>query len=66
VDALCILQDDENDKAFEIARLCNVYLPATVIIAASKGSDVEEGFLHNVSPKQDFSAALIYGTQGLL
>ncbi|KAE9364540.1 HET-domain-containing protein, partial [Stipitochalara longipes BDJ] len=45
VDSLCIIQDDVADKAREIAQMPQVYGNATVTIAASRGSGVEEGFL---------------------
>ncbi|KAN0099529.1 hypothetical protein V8E51_013304 [Hyaloscypha variabilis] len=45
VDSLCIIQDDTADKAREIAQMPQVYGNATVTIAASRASGVEEGFL---------------------
>ena len=45
IDSLCIIQDDEADKAFEIALMPSIYSQATVTITASRASSVEEGFL---------------------
>jgi hypothetical protein len=45
VDALCIIQDDEHDKALEIAAMPNIYSSAAVAIAASRAASVEDGFL---------------------
>ncbi|QDS72978.1 hypothetical protein FKW77_008749 [Venturia effusa] len=45
VDALCIIQDDENDKSWEIAQMPGVYMGASVTIMASRASEVREGFL---------------------
>ncbi|RYO96356.1 hypothetical protein DL765_011607 [Monosporascus sp. GIB2] len=45
VDALCILQDDQDDKAREIADMPNVYRNSIFTIAASRAGGVHEGFL---------------------
>ncbi|RWA04999.1 hypothetical protein EKO27_g10102 [Xylaria grammica] len=45
IDALCILQDDVADKAFEINRMSEIYGNATVTIIASRSSSVREGIL---------------------
>lgn len=45
VDAICIVQDDEHEKAWEIAQMPLVYSQATVTIAASRASGIGEGFL---------------------
>lgn len=50
IDALCILQDDMNDKAFEIAQMALVYNQATVTIAATRAGGVQEGFLGDRRP----------------
>ena len=45
VDALCIIQDDSNDKSVEIAKMISIYGSATVTIAAARSSSATEGFL---------------------
>ncbi|RYP56070.1 hypothetical protein DL771_012133 [Monosporascus sp. 5C6A] len=45
LDALCIIQDDSNDKSIEIAKMPSIYGGATVTIAAARASAVTEGFL---------------------
>ncbi|KAH0837400.1 hypothetical protein FOPE_04966 [Fonsecaea pedrosoi] len=45
IDALCILQDDEHDKATEIATMDKVYANATVTVAASRAVTAQAGFL---------------------
>jgi len=45
VDALCIIQDDANDKSVEIARMPSIYGCATVTIAAARSSSAAGGFL---------------------
>ncbi|RSM00832.1 hypothetical protein CEP52_008903 [Fusarium oligoseptatum] len=64
VDALCIVQDDERDKAFEIDRMGHVYENAEVTIAASRAERVQEGFLQDLTPygrkKQDWVFKIHY------
>jgi heterokaryon incompatibility protein (HET) len=50
VDALCILQDEDMDKALEISRMANTYGYAYITIAASRARDTQEGFLHSRKP----------------
>lgn len=45
VDALCILQDSEDDKAIEIAKMEQIYQNALVVIVAACSGDVSSGFL---------------------
>lgn len=45
VDALCIMQDDGQDKEREIARMGKYYGGATVTICAASASTASEGFL---------------------
>ncbi|KIM92831.1 hypothetical protein OIDMADRAFT_173779 [Oidiodendron maius Zn] len=46
VDSICIIQDDEVDKAKEISQMPQVYRNATVTILASRAAGASEGFLH--------------------
>ncbi|KAH8195677.1 hypothetical protein TruAng_010160 [Truncatella angustata] len=58
VDALCILQDNENDKAIEISRMSSYYGANAVTILAASSAAATEGFLkhredsglHDVGP----------------
>ena len=45
VDALCIRQDDEVEKAKEIAHMHEIYSSSAVTIIASHALDADEGFL---------------------
>ncbi|GJC96273.1 TOL-like protein [Colletotrichum higginsianum] len=45
VDALCIIQDSDADRAREIGRMARVYSNATVTIAATRATAVRDGFL---------------------
>lgn len=45
VDALCIQQDSDQDKAAEISRMETYYGSATVTICAAASSSAEQGFL---------------------
>ncbi|RSL47526.1 hypothetical protein CEP54_013365 [Fusarium duplospermum] len=64
VDALCIIQDDEGDKACEIDLMGYVYENAEVTIAASRAERVQEGFLQDLTPyghnKQDWVFKMHY------
>ncbi|KAJ2987893.1 hypothetical protein NUW58_g4260 [Xylaria curta] len=46
IDALCILQDSDEDKASEIARMSTYYSCAKLTICAAAASGSTEGFLH--------------------
>ena len=45
VDSICIMQDDTNDKAAEIAHMPHIYRNSTLTIAASVAATVQAGFL---------------------
>ena len=49
VDSLCILQDSEDDKAVEIAKMEKIYQNAYVTISAAGPSDCTLGFLRNLA-----------------
>ncbi|KAI1129539.1 heterokaryon incompatibility protein-domain-containing protein [Nemania abortiva] len=46
VDALCIIQDDDEDKREQISKMCSVYRGAFFTIAASIATTADDGFLH--------------------
>lgn len=46
VDALCIIQDDNEDIAREIATMAGIYRNSTVTILAATSSSVAEGYLN--------------------
>ncbi|KAH8807415.1 heterokaryon incompatibility protein-domain-containing protein [Xylogone sp. PMI_703] len=48
IDALCIMQGDEDDVAREISQMANIYNRATVVIAASRAKTVHDGFLADI------------------
>jgi hypothetical protein len=45
IDALCILQDDDNDKAREISKMALYYGTSTVTICAASATSSHHGFL---------------------
>ncbi|KAI8624251.1 HET-domain-containing protein [Xylariaceae sp. FL1651] len=45
VDALCIVQDDQDDKKQEISRMSDIYQNSFVTIAAATSSSVNDSFL---------------------
>jgi hypothetical protein len=45
IDALCILQDSEADKADQISRMQDIFRNATITISAERASDCRDGFL---------------------
>jgi hypothetical protein len=47
VDALCIIQDDPEDCASEIAKMSSVYRGSTITISAASAKDCTEGFLQD-------------------
>ncbi|KAI0966380.1 HET-domain-containing protein [Xylaria arbuscula] len=49
VDALCIVQDDQEDKKREISRMSAIYQNSVVTIAAATSSSVQDSFLRNQS-----------------
>jgi hypothetical protein len=49
VDSLCILQDSEDDKAVEIAKMEKIYQDAYITISAAGPSDCTLGFLGNLA-----------------
>lgn len=55
IDAMCIIQDDAEDKARELSRMSQIYEYAAITIAASRASSVHEGFLQERLPFKDTS-----------
>ncbi|KAL8365639.1 hypothetical protein RB595_004450 [Gaeumannomyces hyphopodioides] len=45
IDALCIIQDDDEDKKREISRMGSIYSSCTICISAATGKSVHDGFL---------------------
>ncbi|RTE83031.1 hypothetical protein BHE90_002463 [Fusarium euwallaceae] len=52
IDSLCIVQDDSNEKAQDIAQMGEVYSQAYITLSASSAASATEGFLPNCSIPQ--------------
>lgn len=50
VDAICIIQDSEEDKATEIQQMCDIFQKAYVTIVAANAADSNQGFLQERPP----------------
>ncbi|RYP78176.1 hypothetical protein DL771_000653 [Monosporascus sp. 5C6A] len=50
VDSICIVQDDDDDKAREIADMPSIYNGATLTIVAATAKTAKDGFLHDRDP----------------
>ncbi|RSL78667.1 hypothetical protein CEP51_008016 [Fusarium floridanum] len=48
IDALCIIQDDKEDKAHEISKMATIYKNASITLAAGTATKASEGFLGNI------------------
>jgi hypothetical protein len=48
IDALCIIQDDENDVAREVSQMGLIYNRAALVIAASRAESAYDGFLADI------------------
>lgn len=49
IDAFCIVQDDNDDKARDVTSIAYIYQGAEVTIAVSRAQSVDEGFLGNLT-----------------
>ncbi|TLD11601.1 hypothetical protein PspLS_11501, partial [Pyricularia sp. CBS 133598] len=65
IDALCIVQDDEGDKAGEIPKMGEIYANCIISIAASSASSSKEGFL-DVPPMCNLPEARAWALQEYL
>jgi hypothetical protein len=45
VDALCIVQDNEEDCAREVSKMSVIYSEASLIISAARTDDSKQGFI---------------------
>jgi hypothetical protein len=52
IDALCILQDDDDDWNREAARMASIYESATLTLAASSSTSSDDGFLNLREPSR--------------
>lgn len=48
IDALCIIQDDEEDKKRELPKMAAIYAGAMVVLSAAVAESCRQGFLHHL------------------
>lgn len=62
VDSLCIVQDDDKEKAQQIALMPKIYAKAVVAIVASRAQRVVDGFLHEIDTQlaTEFCVKLLF------
>ena len=58
VDALCIKQDTDEDKANELAQMGNIYRDAYLTITASSATKASTGFLETRTPASEYEEHL--------
>lgn len=54
IDALCIIQDSEEDKVRELSSMSDIYHNSSLTIVAANASSSEQGFLHPRQPPHAF------------
>jgi hypothetical protein len=54
IDSLCIIQDDDEDRAIEISKMGHIYQNAVLTISAGRASTCYEGFLDGDFRPQEF------------
>ena len=59
IDALCIVQDDDQDRDFELARMDQIFRGATLVVIAASGKTPYDGFLRGRQPDHMWSPAAI-------
>lgn len=48
IDALCIIQNNDDDKAGELSQMALIYNRATLVVSASRAESVYDGFLADI------------------
>ncbi len=64
IDSLCILQDDPNDWEEESAKMAGIYSGSYLVIAATRASNSDEGFLQMRDPSSEIRSYDHYSSQG--
>ncbi|KAF2654018.1 HET-domain-containing protein, partial [Lophiostoma macrostomum CBS 122681] len=63
VDSMCLIQDDEEDKAREMAQMPQIYNSAVVTILAASAERASDGFLHPRPEPQVFQFSMQVGNE---
>jgi len=60
IDALCIIQDDQLDKRYELPKMASIYGAADVVFSASRAHSCREGFLYPRNLSETFQTLYIF------
>lgn len=66
VDAICIVQDSQEDKNIELANMCKIYQNALVTIVAANAANANQGFLEDRAPPEPATKIPFWGPDGKL
>jgi hypothetical protein len=66
VDAVCIIQDSQEDKIVELAKMCKIYQDALVTIVAANAANANQGFLEDRIPPETPTKIPFWGPDGKL
>jgi hypothetical protein len=66
VDAICIIQDSQEDKNVELAKMCKIYQDALVTIVAANATNAHQGFLEDRISPESSTKIPFWGPDGTL
>ncbi len=66
VDAVCIIQDSQEDKNIELGKMCKIYQDALVTFVAANATNANQGFLEDRAPPAPATKIPFWGPDGRL